>query len=448
MGEVDEVLEKQKSQRTDWLMLSIIGVTILSAVAVKVFYGTPYSEFVKTYGLTVMLLFIIFTGVSISKWNDIFTKNSNLLMIAGYTCGLILIIASVKYPIYNLWFIGGVLIGIMVNEYLGIAMQFILAYLYCGLNGHNIERMLFYFILGAIICFLGKYLYKASTAIYVIIIVLSCNVIFLFVMNSFVFRDSLNENTVYSVASTFAVMIVMYGIMAVKGIKPAGLVKLEEEEALEAKRKAEKEILAGEQQKASKPLSAQELRQIEIEMVEPKEAIYDTILDENYELLQQLKEKSPSLFAHSKKVAELAANGAVILGCSEKIAKAGGLYHEIGRLKSKDYIVDGAALLEERHFPQEVIDVIKQHNAKTEKPKSKEAAIVMLSESVVSTVTYLAKEKKKALAEGREYKEQPIPKMVENIFDIRFSKGSLDESGITILEYKKLKNYYLGIYSK
>ncbi len=425
MGE--ELLDEKKTQRMDWLMFFIVGVTIVSAVAVNILYGIEYTEFIKTYGLTAMLLFIIFTGVSISKWNDIFTRSGNMWMIAGYSCSLVLIVVSIKYPIYNLWFIGSALIGIMVNEYLGIGMQFILAYLYCGLNEHSLERMLFYFILGAIICFLGKYLYKASTAVYVMSIVLSCNVIFLFVMNSFVFHDALNENTAYSVASSLIVMLVMYVLLNIKSIKPASVLKLLEEEKKETDEK-------------------KELRQMEIEQVEPKEAVYDTILDENYELLQLLKEKSPSLYLHSKKVAELAANGAVILGCNEKIAKAGGLYHEIGRLVSRDYITGGVKLLEERHFPQEVIDVLKQHNAKTEKPKSKEAAIVMLSESVVSTVTYLAKEKKKALAEGKEYKEQPLSKMVENIFDIRFDKGSLDESGITILEYKKLKNYYIGIY--
>lgn len=413
MGEIESVLEEKKRQRADWLMIYLIGITILSAVVIHLLHGSEYSEFIKTYGLTIMLLFIIFTGVSLSKWNDVLTRPGNLWIGAGYGLALVMIVCSVKYPVYNLWFFGSVLIGIMVNEYLGIAMQFILSYLYCGLNGHSLERMLFYFILGAIICFLGKYLYKASTAVYVIIIVLSCNIIFLFVMNSFIFQNSLNENTVYSVASTFVVMLVMYGIMAVKGIKPAGNLDLEEENIKEKK----------------------------------EDTIYDVILNEDYELLQQLKAKSPSLYSHCNKVAELAANGAVILGCSEKIAKAGGLYHEIGRLVSKDYITAGVTLLEERKFPQEVIDILKQQNAKTEKPKSKEAAVVMLAESVVSTITYLAKEKKKALAEGKEYKEQPLNKVVENIFDIRFSKGSLDEAGVTILEYKKLKNYYMGLYS-
>lgn len=420
MGEQGEVLERKNNHRIDWLMFLIIGNTILSAVAVKLLYGIAYAESIRTYGLTITLLLIVFTGVSISSWKEVFTHNRNLWTLTGYVCSLLLIVASVKYPIYNLWFLGSVLIGIMVNEYLGIAMQFILAYLYCGLNGYNMERMLFYFILGALVCLLGKYLYEASTAIYVMIIVLSCNIIFLFVMNGFIFQDSLSENGIYSVLSSFMVMLIIHAIMRLKGIKPSEVPEVEEEKV--------------------KPIS--------MVQTEPKEVIYDTILNENYELLQQLKEKSPSLYAHSVKVAELAANGAAILGGNEKIAKAGGLYHEIGRLVSKDYIAEGVKLLGKYDFPKNVIDVVRQHNTKLEKPQSKEAAVVMLAESVVSTVTYLAREKQKALSEGKEFKEQPVDKVVENVFSIRFGKGLLDESGITVSEYNQLKKYYVDIYTK
>ena len=123
------------------------------------------------------------------------------------------------------------------------------------------------------------------------------------------------------------------------------------------------------------------------------------------------------------------------------------MYHEIGRLISKEYIEAGVTLLTEHQFPSEVIEVVRQHNAKIEQPKSKEAAIVMMSESIVSTIAYFEKEKKKAKEAGAAYTEQPSGKIIENIFEIRFNKGSLDESGITIMEYKKLKQYYLEIYS-
>lgn len=446
-----EVLEEKKQPKADWLMVFLIGITLISALAVNWLYGKPYTGFIKIYGLAVMLLFILLTGVSLSKWGNMLLGSNSLWIGAGYGIGLVLIMISIGLPIYNLWFIGAALIGLMVNEYLGISMQFILSYLYCGLNGYGLERMLFYFTLGAMICFFGKYLYKTSTMVYVTIIVLSFNIILLFVMNSFIFQDSLNENAVYSIASTFAVLLISYGVMAVKVKKTGDTIT---SEALDDKLAAKADETAKDSENnAAKPkeepktLSAKELRQMEIDLVEPKEAIYDEILEEDYELLKQLREKSPGLFAHSKKVAELSANGAVILGCSEKIAKAGGFYHEIGRLVSKDYIEAGVTLLTEHNFPAEVISILRQQNAKTEKPKSKEAAIVMLSESVVSTIAYFEKEKKKALETGAAYKEQPLNKVVENIFDIRFSKGSLDESGITIIEYKKLKNYYVGIYS-
>ena len=103
--------------------------------------------------------------------------------------------------------------------------------------------------------------------------------------------------------------------------------------------------------------------------------------------------------------------------------------------------------MEKYEFPVEVIDILKQQNSKIELPKSKEAAIVMLAENIISTIAYLEKEKEKAIKTGKKYEKTSLSDMVEHIFDIRFDKGDLDKAGFTILEYKKLKEYYMNLYS-
>ncbi len=477
MEQFVEEVEQKKKQTFDGLLFFLTGITLLSAGSASLLYGKEIHSFIKPYGLVMMLLFVLYIAVSLSKWKDVLLKPNTIKIAAGYMTGLVFVMLSARYPIYNFWLLGGAFVSILVNDYLGVAFQFIFSYLYCSLNGYNMELMLFYFILGTVICLLGKYMYKVEMMVYVTIIVLSCNIILLFIMNHFIFQKSFNENAAFSAVSTLAVLVTIYGTRKLWSYEKKELeeqsIQYSENQQIEDKKEAielTKELWNIEEGKPvinnfeienieRKPvMDNSEIENIavseidksqikEFETEEFEEDIYDFILSENYELLEQLQKKSMTLFEHSKEVAELAVKGAGILGCNEKLVKAGGLYHEIGRLVNKEYIPSGVQLLQEHEFPAEVIDILKQQNSKMELPKSKEAAIVMLSESIVSTITYFEKEKKKAIKSGQTYQEQSLSKIVENIFNIRFSKGALDESGLTILEYKKLKHYYMEMYS-
>ncbi|MFW5676796.1 MAG: HD domain-containing protein, partial [Acetivibrio ethanolgignens] len=125
-----------------------------------------------------------------------------------------------------------------------------------------------------------------------------------------------------------------------------------------------------------------------------------------------------------------------------KVVQAGGLYHEIGRIAGSEDIEEGVKLGGEFDLPQPVIDIIRQHNSKYEKPQSVEAAVVMITDSIVSTIEYMEKEQK-----GKNV-QVSAAKIIEQIFDIRFKKGTLDESGMDIRNYKKLKEFFQNEYSK
>jgi membrane-associated HD superfamily phosphohydrolase len=116
------------------------------------------------------------------------------------------------------------------------------------------------------------------------------------------------------------------------------------------------------------------------------------------------------------------------------LAKAGGLYHDVGKMISKNnYIDEGLAIADEYFFPKELKAILKEHNIKSEKPGSVEAAIVMLSDSVVSTIEYIEKN------DDRRYTTN---KIIENIFQLRMEKGSFDASTISLKDYKLLKEFY------
>ena len=160
---------------------------------------------------------------------------------------------------------------------------------------------------------------------------------------------------------------------------------------------------------------------------------YDLLNDENNELLLQLKEKSASLYAHALRIGDLSSRAARAIQADEILAKAGGLYHEIGKIKEGNYIEQGLMIAEEYNFPEKLKTILKQHNIKYEKPTSVEAAIVMLSDNVVSTIEYIEK------TEDYKYSRN---KIIENIFQMRMEKGTFDESRLSVKDYKVLKEFY------
>ncbi len=163
---------------------------------------------------------------------------------------------------------------------------------------------------------------------------------------------------------------------------------------------------------------------------------WDLILSEEYDLMQKIRKHSETLYKHSMRIGNLAQRAAVFSGADSKLAKAGGMYHEAGKLNdTKEYIEAGARIAAEYGFPEKLIDVIRQHSAGYEKPKSVEAAIVMLSDCIITTSDYLAENGKRERISDR--------RLVENIFLHRLEKGSLDESGITEEQLSRLKEFYI-----
>lgn len=186
----------------------------------------------------------------------------------------------------------------------------------------------------------------------------------------------------------------------------------------------------------SNTASVSETEQAEEEAaVTQEEDIWDTILKPDFELCKRLQQYSPLLMSHSLKISLLSEGAAMAVGGDGMLAKAAGLYHEVGRIeKGADYIDVGTNLAREYQFPESLIAVMRQHSTGHELPKSIEAAVVMLSDCIISTSDYLEKTGKRALISDE--------KLIESIFENRIQKGNLKESGITEEQIVRIKEYY------
>lgn len=156
----------------------------------------------------------------------------------------------------------------------------------------------------------------------------------------------------------------------------------------------------------------------------------------DHELMQKIKNYSTSLYAHSLRTGNLSGMAAEFAGYGKNLAKAGGYYHEAGRIYgNEDYKEACSQIIKEFAFPIQLADIIKQHGEAAEKPGSPEAAVVMLSDSIISMDEYF----------DRTGKREQIPdeKLVKSVFNSRMAKGSLDNSGIDKENIEKLMDFYI-----
>ena len=216
------------------------------------------------------------------------------------------------------------------------------------------------------------------------------------------------------------------------------------------------------------------------------------------DLINRLSREAPGTHQHSLIVANLAESAAKAINASALLARAGALYHDIGKLKRPLFFIenqgdienphdslspslstliivahprDGADLAKKEKLPAEVIDIIRQHHGTSiltpfyrralemekiekkhkiivsdfrypgPKPKSKEAAIVMLADSVEA-----------ALRVTRKPTAGVVDEKVKEIIKDRLADGQLDEAELTLHEIdlltktfaKVLNSYYHG----
>jgi cyclic-di-AMP phosphodiesterase PgpH len=198
-------------------------------------------------------------------------------------------------------------------------------------------------------------------------------------------------------------------------------------------------------------------------------------------LLRQLQQRAPGTYNHSLQMANIAEAAAEAIGADSLLAYVGAMYHDIGKINKPDYFVEnqssginkhdklspamsllviighvknGVELAREYGLPRPIIHFIESHHGTTlveyfyhaareraemndegsavaeieyrypgPKPRSKEAAILMLADAVESATRAIA---------------EPTPSRIENLVrklgQKRLEDGQFDECDLTFKE--------------
>ena len=165
----------------------------------------------------------------------------------------------------------------------------------------------------------------------------------------------------------------------------------------------------------------------------------NVICEESFDLMSALKERAPAVYEHSRTVAKLAEHAATTVDVNVMLVRAGALYHEIGQGLGGNYIKKGMQICSENNIPEAVIDIVREHNINVSKPITKESAIVMLADTIISTI------------DGLKKKGSPVPdkvKLIDKVLTLRISQGHLDECDLTAGDINKIKDSFCGAWRK
>lgn len=203
-------------------------------------------------------------------------------------------------------------------------------------------------------------------------------------------------------------------------------------------------------------------------------------------LMQDLMVKMPGTYHHSLVVANMVEAGAKAIGANSLLCKVAALYHDIGKLSYPEYFIEnqfggpnkhdrlapsmsalillshvkkGTELADRYNLGQEITDIIRQHHGTRlmrffyhkalnigekpresdfsypgPRPQTKEAAILMLADSVEASSRTLS-----------DPTPARIKSHIDNIIKGIFAEGQLDESELTFKDLHYLSENFLRI---
>ncbi|HQD29675.1 HD family phosphohydrolase [Acetivibrio saccincola] len=208
----------------------------------------------------------------------------------------------------------------------------------------------------------------------------------------------------------------------------------------------------------------------------------------NHPLLKRLLTEAPGTYHHSLMVGNLAEAGAEAIGGNPLLARVGAYFHDVGKLKRPGFftenqmsenphdkmtpnlsalvitshVTDGVELAKKYKIPLAIIDIILQHHGTTlvayfyhkaknsekgeevdeskfryegKKPRSKEAAVVMLADSVEAAVRSMPDK-----TEGK------IEGLIRKIIKDKLEDGQFDHCDLTLKDLDSIAKSFMIVF--
>lgn len=165
---------------------------------------------------------------------------------------------------------------------------------------------------------------------------------------------------------------------------------------------------------------------------EDQDTRLEELSDESSALLSLFAHKCPHAFLHSRRVAIFASEVAERMeNVNPLLVKCGGYFHEIGRVYGAKSLENTLAFAEKEEFPTALKSVLREHTVDGDKPTSKEAALILLTDNICSMCEHLRKTQKGRIL---------VVKVIDRALNLRLTKGDLSQSGLTAKDLAMIRN--------
>ncbi len=158
---------------------------------------------------------------------------------------------------------------------------------------------------------------------------------------------------------------------------------------------------------------------------------YMELNDQECELLVKLKSEDKSNYYHSIHCAYLCERIASKLNLDVALTKAGGYYHKVGCLKGNNNAENCMLICDEYKFPPDLKNLLREYTDKHQHIATKEAVVVNLVDTVITSIMYLLEKDKNA--------EVDYKQIIDFVFRNKIEKGTYKKSLITFHEYSQIK---------
>ena len=159
--------------------------------------------------------------------------------------------------------------------------------------------------------------------------------------------------------------------------------------------------------------------------------VYESLLDDEYPLLQDIRRFSKQEYDHARKVSYYAGICAKEIGANEAVAMAGGLYYRLGKIVGEPEVDSGVRVAYNHCFPPAVITILEEFGALQRFPSTKESAIVHMIDSLVTKI--------EVLGEGTMASAWNQDMVIYQTLNEFSSQGVYDNSGISINQFLKIR---------
>jgi hypothetical protein len=167
---------------------------------------------------------------------------------------------------------------------------------------------------------------------------------------------------------------------------------------------------------------------------------YHEILNKNHGLINMMKEIRNERYNHAVLVSQLSSYVSKNMNLNSDLLKAAGMYHEIFKILDIKNVQKGTKHLQDINFPEDLIHIIKEQYENPKSPKTLEALVLLLSDSIITTMDFIKQKQEK--------KNIKATKIVENVFNHHLKNGVFDDLPISLHEYRTLKEYYISYFKE